>query len=473
MRSNPIIAIAIAIAAVSTGCGSSGSRVFDISPELAPGATTWERWSKARSTPSDAEGTPTEATPLPADLDGMVRLVVARNARVRSAWHAWEAGIAGVDASGQLPDPTLSYTWLPAPVETRVGPNEHRIALSQAIPSIPALVADRDHARAKVDALRHGYQAAVLDAVTGLKSRLAEVRFLQRALESVDVNVALARQLAAASGERYGDDRGTLFDVTKARAQLAQLDYDRLRFEELLREAIARLNALLDRAPGAPVGSLAGWPTTALPDDVKGLYAAALRNEPGLLKLDAELEASMAGVRKARGGLFPDFMIGAQYMVNGPARMPGVADSGEDAVGLTIGLRLPLSFGLHSGRIASAEANLAKGVEDKRQHVSELLATIEHAYYRVRNAERLRHLYDTTLLPQARKAMADAEAWYREGVGGFTDFLEARATFYQFTLSRERALAERVQAEAALERAIGQPLRMGFAGTGSAAGGER
>ena len=87
-----------------------------------------------------------------------------------------------------------------------------------------------------------------------------------------------------------------------------------------------------------------------------------------------------------------------------------------------------------------------------------LLADLDDGLYRLRNARRLVTLYDGTLLPQARQALSDSEAWQRSGVGGFTDYLEARATLYRFTLARERAAADASQAEAQLERLVGAPL---------------
>ncbi len=288
---------------------------------------------------------------------------------------------------------------------------------------------------------------------------LAEVRFYQRAIEAVRQNEALARQLAGAAAARYGGDRGTLFDVTKARAQLAQLRYDRLRFEELRRDAVARFNALLDRDPRAEVPAIAPWPVAEHIPAAETLYEVALRNEPLIRALDARIRSGMARVDAAWGQLFPDVAVSAQYLVNGPARMSDVDGSGEDALGLMVTLRLPLWLGTHAGRIRRTEAELAGTVERKRAHVSDLLAGIEGQLYRLRNAERLMVLYDDVLIPEARKAMADAEAWYRQGTGGFTDFLEARMTLYTLEIGRERAATERVQAEAALERLVGEPLR--------------
>ncbi len=191
---------------------------------------------------------------------------------------------------------------------------------------------------------------------------------------------------------------------------------------------------------------------------VETLYERALRSEPDLLGMDSGIRAAAAGVSAARGRWFPNLTLGVQLMINGPAAAPGLADSGRDALGVTVGLDLPLWFGAEAARVNGAQATLRQAVHRKRDHVNTLLADVKDAYYRLGNANRLMTLYDTTLLPEARKAMADAQAWNRTSVGSFTDFLEARTTFYRFSLARERAAADAVQSEARLERLVGGAL---------------
>lgn len=463
--------VLIIVTALSQGACGAGSSLLREHPELAPGATTWEALQRAEAGSDDARAGAARGRDVafPATFRELVDLALERSPAVGAAWQAWRGQSARVGMAGALPDPRVTYTWLPLPVETRVGPNEHRVAAMQAIPSIPALVAQHGGATARARAAGHAYEAAVLEMLSELKSTVAEVRYFQRAVATVELNLGLATELAAAAAEGYGDDRGTLFDVNKARAQLAQLGYDRVRFDELLRAAVARLNAVLDRAPGAEVPALDPWPAGPVPPSVEPLYALALKREPRLRETDAQMESDMAAVREARAQFFPDLELGAQYMANGPARMPGVVDSGQDAVGLSIGLRVPLWFGKHVSGVRAAEADLARRVEQKRGQINGLLARIEEALYRLRNAARLEALYDESLLPEASRAMADAEAWYREGVGGYTDFLEARGTFYQFGLARERAAADRVQAEAALERLVGVSLAGMSAASGQGA----
>ncbi|MFT7621590.1 MAG: cobalt-zinc-cadmium efflux system outer membrane protein [Myxococcota bacterium] len=446
----PILVLILGLA----GCAGTGTRLLDAYPDLQPGQTTWERWSqRARSSRDTAAD-----SSLPASLSELVAMALDRNPGVRAAWHAWQGRIDAVAPAGILPNPRLTYTWMAQPVETRVGPNEHRMSVTQPIPSPPRLIAQHRRAVARSVVGRFGYEAAVVNAIADLKSSVGQLRFLQRALVITAKNEALAAELAGAAATRAVQDRGLLFDVNKARSQLAQLQYDRVRYDELLLAARARLNALLDRSPSAEIPQFDAWPQSPLPESLEALYARALAHDPRLKQWDARIQAGQAGVSDANGRFFPNLSISLQYLVNGEAAMEGVADSGKDAIGLMVGLEVPIWFGADAGRVGSAESELATRVEGKRAHVNKLLADVQSVLYRLRNAVRLVALYDGTLLPEAHKAMADAEAWYREGAGGFTDFLEARAAWNRFELARERADADRVSAEAALERLLGQAL---------------
>jgi len=447
------VAISVLTVMMLSSCANPGAGVFELYPELEPGRTTWAAVQAAHGA-QGAQG----KTPQATDLGALVNRVLRHNARVQAAWEAWRTRIEAVGPSGALPNPVLSYTFLPLPVETRVGPNEHRIMVSQRIPSPPKLMAQHSSAVARAEAGRHAYDRAALTAVTQLKSAVAEIRYLQRARELLAVNVKLAEQLATAASQRLESEAATLFDVSKARSQLAQLQYDAVRFGELLDAAESRLNALLNRHVDTPIGTLPSWPSAVEMPKLTVLYERALRSEPGLRGLDSAIRAKIAGVSAARGQRWPELIVGAQLMVNGPAAMSGLDGSGDDALGVTLGVSLPLWFGADSARVQGAEAALRRQVHHKRDHVNTLLADIKEAFYRLRNGRRLTTLYDTTLLPEARKAMGDAEAWNRTQVGSFTDFLEARTTWYRFSLARERALADAVQAEARLELLIGGAL---------------
>ncbi|MFT5430829.1 MAG: cobalt-zinc-cadmium efflux system outer membrane protein [Myxococcota bacterium] len=320
------------------------------------------------------------------------------------------------------------------------------------------MAADVRRARADVARARAVVDGEALRLVARIKQRVAEVRYHERALDALLKSEAVAVQFVTLASERLTSGAGSLFDVTKARTELAQLNYDRIRFEELLRLSRARLNSSLNRSPRAPLQPMPELALATAPAEVETLYTRALAKAPGMRERDAVIGNQEALVDRARGRLFPDVMVGAQLMINGPATVGTPPDSGEDAVGVSVGISLPIWVWADRASIRSAEAGMAAAIHAKRAYVLDLLSEIEDVWLRHRAAVRLVDLYDSTLLPQAQTALADAEAWRRTGSTTFAEFLDARATLYRFELARERAWADAVSAEASLEGLVGGPL---------------
>lgn len=422
-------------------CASPGAAVFAVHPELRPGGTTWEAVRRRHQRGPVA---------LRTQEDFLAR-VVTSSPRVLAAWEAWSSQTEASGRAAALPWPFLKYT-APFSLGGDGGPLLHLVELEQVIPSPVSLAARGEVARARVDEGRHRYETTVLEVATELVGLLAEVRYLQQALLAVAENESLAEQLAAAADGRLGRDAGTLFDVTRARSQLARLRYDRIRLEELLVATSGKVNALVDLPPNNAFGPLAPWPLSPEAPAVEPLYARALEREPGLKAVDAAITGKMAEVAEAQGQWWPELMVGLMW------RRSAEDVEGErpdDELGVMVGVSLPLWRRADSATVDEAEAMLAGKVFEKGAMVQSLLAEVQEAWLAGRNARRLLALHDETLLPEARRAMADADAWQKSRSAGFTDFLEARMALYQFTLARERAYADAVQAEARLGRLVG------------------
>ena len=412
---------------------------------MRPGRTTWETVKRDRGRVDSG------------NLNELLSSAVEQSPAVRAARARYRAALEAISPAGTPPRPMLSYTFLPLPVETRVGPNEHRVALQQKLPSPITLLAEASTARAVANADRAALDRAVLEVGARVKALAAEVHYHQRAQVALTASLQVAEALSALGTRRLGAGQSSLYDVSRARSQLEQLRYDRVRFAELLRESTARLNAVLDRPPAAPLPPLPAWQLSDGELAAEALYDRALTSSPELQRTDHRIRAQMARVTGARGRWFPDLTLGVQLMVNGPASAP-VQNSGQEALGVTVGLSLPLWVLADGAAVRQQEALLESMVADKRSQVMALLADVDQALVALRSARRLVRLYDETLVPQAQQALGNATAWEQAGAAPLSDLLEARATLYRFQLSRERAWADAVQAEARLERLLGGPL---------------
>ncbi len=459
------VGLASLTATLLGACAGPGPAWIEDSAWLQPGQTTVAALRASSRDRADREdrGATTGAV-LGADLHGLVTYLLGHSPAVVASRARARAAIERVPQASTLPRPVLSYTYLPWPVETRVGPTEHRIQLTQAIPFPTKLAARDSAATALARAAAAEHDRRVRDELTKLKVAWADLYYVTRALESVRQNEDLARRLSELAGTRYAQGRGTLFDVSKAQSQLAQLGYDRLRLVEQRRVVVARINGLLGRPARAPIAAPAALPDLEVTASEDALLATALTHQQELKALDERIRAAQAKVREAAASWLPDLGVGVQYSVNGPARVAasGTAqpppDSGQDALGVMVSLSLPIWFGDQAARVSEAKARRTAALADKAAHLDDLQARLSDALFRERDARRLRTLYDQELLPQAVRALETAEQWYRAKPGRFTDFLEARGVLYSFQLARARAVADQFQAVARLEQLLGAPL---------------
>ncbi len=462
----PVVAGWVALGLTAVGlaaCGVPGAGWLEDAEYLQPGRTTVASLRAPRAA-ARAEGASADRdqAPLGADLHALVTRLLQRSPAVAASRARAKAAIERVPQASTLPRPTLRYTYLPWPVETRVGPTEHRVQLTQAIPFPTKLAARDSAARALARAAAAEHDRVVRDQLTKLKVAWADYYYVVQALHAVTQNEALARRLSELAGTRYAQGRGALFDVSKAQSQLAQLGYDRLRLTEQREVVVARLNALLGRPAQAPIEAPASLPYLEVHMSRDALLAVALAHQQELKALDERIRAAQARVREAAASWLPDLGVGVQWSLNGPARVaPGgsaPADSGQDALGVTVSLSLPLWFGDQAARVAEAKARRTAALGAKAAHLDDLQAQLADALFKERDARRLRTLYDEELLPQARRALETSEQWYRAEPARFADFLEARGVFYSFSLARARAVADQFQAVARLEQLVGAPL---------------
>ncbi|TLN21301.1 TolC family protein, partial [bacterium] len=178
------------------------------------------------------------------------------------------------------------------------------------------------------------------------------------------------------------------------------------------------------------------------------VYALAEKNLEEIRLADEGLGKAKAMLRAARYENLPEPSLGLSYGENGGARFAG----------LTLSFMLPAWGEKNSGRLASAEADIEKMSSMGRAARNDARAMVAEAWFALKNARRLNALYDNDLLKQALAAAQSAESLFRQGKGTISDYAEALSAYYNFSLARERALADSQKALARLEKLAGVDL---------------
>lgn len=372
---------------------------------------------------------------------------------------SWQAFIENYRVGKSYPDPQLAATYFPRPIETRLGPQDWSLTLSQVIPFPGTLSQKARVLEADVAISRLKVDKAVKTIVTEVSLAFYELVYIQKAMAVAQANLDLNHQMLQISENAYADDKALFYDVSKARSQTAQIQYDILLLKELEKTQKTTLNTLLNRPPTALLGHAAGTLPQKVVYSLDEVYELAMLHQEDILMAEEKVNKSEQAIQLTRLETLPSFKLGLFYAGIGDPDVPNPPpDAGDDAVGVQFGMNIPLWSGKNKSRTAQALAEKQKAQAQKTEAANRVKAGISRLWFKLENAERLITLYEKDLLPQAVSSVQTAETWFKQGQGSFADFLEIQATAYNFQLSLERAKTDYAKTLVLLEQAAGAVL---------------
>jgi outer membrane protein TolC len=400
-----------------------------------------------------------ELPDLPPDpsLEDFLRVAEARSPGLGSARASWRAESEAAHAAGSFPDPVLELGTMLSHVETRVGPQEESVALMQRLPWFGKRGLRRDTAAAAAASAEARYRDERLVLRRDVTLAWLDLYWLGRMLALTEENLELAADLEGVVRARYRTASAAHADLARVQLELGMLEERVRSVRDRLRPAAARMNALLRRAPGAPVPVPDRLPPAPPAPPADAAAAGVGAASPRLEELDGEVDGAIAGARLARRNRWPDWTLGLKWIRVSEAHESQHAadDGGKDAVMVDLTVELPLFRGKYAGAVREADERVAAARSMREAAADDLAARAEAVLFEWRDADRRAELYSGALLPKARESYAAAGAAYRTGEGAFLDLIDAHRTLLDLELEHERARTDRARSAAELAAIVG------------------
>ncbi|NOY24101.1 MAG: TolC family protein [Acidobacteria bacterium] len=397
--------------------------------------------------------------------------IVENNPDLQAAMAIWRSKAALVQPAGALPDPTLTVGVYLQEVETRVGPQQARLGISQGLPWKGKLKLKGDMAAAGAEAAKRRFEDLQNRLFSDFKIQVFRLLYLGRAIDVTAEHVALLQEWESLMQSRYTTDTAKLSDWIRVQVELSRLE-DRLNTLKAAKEpVIEELNRILNRPSGSDFEGNAALGLNlpeAIPYTREQLRKAVSSDNPELKVLDNRVRERKFAISLSKKNFYPDFKVGLDFIQTGPARMDGVNGSGKDPVVLTFGLTLPLNRKKYRMlKMAASEAFVsATRVRVNRENaVVSRLALLEFQY---EDAVRKLRLYRDKLIPDTRDSLTVTVRGYESGSDSFLDIIDTERTLLALELGMEQARADGLKALAGMERITTLPLVSGATGTSSA-----
>jgi outer membrane protein, heavy metal efflux system len=389
-------------------------------------------------------------------LNNYLAYAALNNPQLEAAFNRWKAALEMVAPAHTLPDPRFNYGYFIQEVETRVGPQEHRVGLSQVFPWFGKLRLRGEAALEGASAIQQQYEEARLKLFDEVKQAYYDLYYLGRAVSVTAENVELVQQLEKVAEAKYTAGTALHADVIKAQVELDKLR-DRLRtLQDLKNPTTARLNAALNRPADAPLPFPRSLSPGTLPAATDQLIARLKESNPQLKRLDFQAEKEKANVALAKKEFYPDITLGLDYVETGPARISSVADSGKDPVIAGFSVNIPLWWGKYRAEVRGAESRYSATREARQNLANQLSTSLKLALFKFQDAERKIALYRDALVPKADENLKVIQRSYETGKADFLSLIDAQRVLLEFQLAYEKAVADREQGLATLEKLIGE-----------------
>jgi len=389
-------------------------------------------------------------------LSDLIHYSYLSSPSIKASKESWQIFIENYRIKKSYPDPQLMTTYFPKPIETRLGPQDWNLTLSQVIPFPGALSQKGKVLEADVRISKLKVDKTIKSIVTAVSSSFYELVYIQKAMDVARANLDLNQKLIKISENAYALDKALFYDISKARAQAAQIEYDIMLLQEFAFTEKTKINTLLNRPPNEPLGRAVALVPKEVAYSLDEIYGISMIHQEDILIADEAVLKSEQAIALSKYENLPTFKFGLFYAgIGQPDVLSPPKDAGDDAVGVQLGLNLPLWFGKNQSRTAKARAVKEKAKADKTVAANRTKAGISRLWFKLQNSKRLIQLYEQGLLPQALASVETAETWFREGQGSFADFLEIQSTAYNFQLSLERAKADYSKTLVQLEQLAG------------------
>lgn len=397
--------------------------------------------------PSQEHEGPAPGQPLTAE--SLASWVLTANPGLAALQAAAEAANYRIEPAGSLDDPMLSYGVAPLTAGANRSLNQ-TIDISQKIPWPGTLAARESAARFEAVAAERDVDSLRLQVIAHAKSAYAEWRFIDLALDIHYATQALLDDLLATVQTRYAAGRALKQDVLQAEVERADL---KNRLLLLLRQRAtvqARINALLNRAPDAPLPAAAPISLQPAPLALEALQPLALAQHPELSRLDAEISASESRVTLAEKAFFPSFQVGVGYN--------SLWDEIDKRPYFGVSINVPFDRGKRRSELDQARAETRRTKLSLSERRAGLLAALATARAEVIEAQSSVALYQDELVPLAAQYLEAAIADYQSGAGAFLNVITAEQRKLETDLELARVRADYVRRLAELELWAGGSL---------------
>jgi len=393
----------------------------------------------------------------PIELTQLIQEAVEKNPEIMAARNQWQSAQEIIQVRRSLPDPRVSYTYFVKNVETRVGPQDYIVGISQTFPFYNKRHLKAEVAAREADAAKASYGAVTQEIIRRVKTAFYELFYVSKMIDITTEEKEILKRFERIARTKYQTGQGNQQSILKTHVEITRLNDELLSLSARKKTAEATLNTLLDRATNSHLGKPAKPERRDFSYAKEELFRMAQEHRPELQAGVSQIEKSDAVHELAKKDYYPDLTIGANYIEVDKGPLP-VNDNGQDAFNVMFSINVPIWQSKLSAQVNSALEMMKAQKSRYDNMLNRTLFEVEDGYFKIQTARDTLNLYEKVLIPQAEQSLKSAEAGYMTGIVGFLDLLDAQRVLLKIEHAYWRTYTDYLKQVADMERSVGADL---------------
>lgn len=379
----------------------------------------------------------------------------SNNPELKAKYQQYLSAMEESPILGTLPDPEISFSYFVKPIETRVGPQQGRISISQMLPWFGTLNNQKSVSNLRAEAMFESFQEARNRIFLQVEQTVLQLYELEENISIAKENQAILNSLVELSFARYETNRATQVDVLRAQIEEEDLNIQIELLEDNKRVLTRKMFELLNREKGNEL---------SLQDSLKAievqtrevLLVEIQQQNPGLNRLRYQEASSKEMGFLAEKQNKPSIRLGVDYIFTGETDMPNVANSGEDAIMVMAGFRIPLFGKKNSAKVQQAERNTQDLQFQISSRDNSLETELDASLRDFEDAQRRFNLYNEKQIQRITQAINIMMDAYASDSSEFEEILRMQRRLLEYKLKRVQANVDQHRAVAYIEYLSGK-----------------
>ncbi|MFC2111137.1 TolC family protein [Bacteroidota bacterium] len=377
------------------------------------------------------------------------------NPGLKAKFHEYHAALEKVPQVGALPDPTIAFGYFIQPVETKVGPQQFKISISQMFPWFGTLNVLENSAEAIAKAKYQLFEEAKSKLFYDVKSTYYNLYWVQKAIDITNDNITILESFKNLANIKIESGKVSSVDAYRIEMEINDLKNQLALLKDNLWMLKVKFNNFLNIETNSPILITDKLLSSDISLNKESLVDSIMKNNNMLTGFDYQIEALQHKENAASKAGMPKFSIGLDYTLIGESNMT-VANSGQDAFMFPkVGIVVPLYRKKYKAMVNEVVYLQQAKTEEKLDKGNMLETLFEKVWKDYQDASRRINLYQQqTIL--AQRSMSIIESQYATNNKDFEEILRMERKLLKYSLELEKAIADKEAAIAFINYLKGQ-----------------